>query len=71
VTLEFSEIRFPGGHARFFAEMERVRLRRGSARILGSTGLPGVAIVVIERASVLPEHGLQMVWKTVKLGEGD
>ena len=31
----------------------------------------GVAIVVIERASVLPEHGLPMVWKTVKLGEGD
>jgi len=69
MTLEFFEVRFPGGHARFFAEMERIRLRRGSAKILSPTGLPGVAVVVIERASVLPEHGLQMTWKTVKIGD--
>jgi hypothetical protein len=48
--------------------MERIRLRRGSAKILSTTGLPAVAVVVIERASVLPEHDLQTTWKTVKIG---
>ena len=69
LTVEFSEVRFPGGNARFFAGMERVRLRRGSARIVDSSALPGVAVVSIGHASVLPEHALQMTWRTVKIGE--
>jgi hypothetical protein len=69
ITLEFSEIRFSGGNVRFFAEMERVRLRRGSAKMLESSGLPGVAVVSVAHTSVLPEHALQMTWKTVRIGD--
>jgi len=53
---------------RFFAELERVRLRRGSAKVIGSPDLPGVAAVAVERASALPEHGLKMTWKTMSIG---
>ena len=69
LTLEFSEIRFPGGDARFFAELERVRLRRGSAKMLEPSGLPGVAVVSIGHVSAIPERALQMTWKTVKIGD--
>lgn len=68
LTLEFSEVRFPGGNARFFAVLERVRLPRGSAKIAEPSGLPGVAVVAIGRVPVLPEHALQMTWRTVKIG---
>lgn len=69
VMPEFSEVRFQGTHARFFTVIERVHSRRVSVKIVEPRGLLGIAAVVVDQASVVPEHGLQMTWKTLNIGD--
>jgi hypothetical protein len=57
--LEFTDLEYPGYHARFFAKLARVAGRRNRP-----SDVPGVTIVVLDSEPFRLAKGTSMVWVT-------
>jgi hypothetical protein len=73
VGLEFTEVKFPGNRARFFAELQQIAAPSGPERItkMPIPHLPGVGTVSVRGGGLRLAAGLRMVWRTTHYSEED
>jgi len=69
LTLEFSEIETGGARARFFAELQNVRLPRGRVEVMHDPHLSGVGIVTLafDQTEKIVANDLRMSWTTARV----